>query len=125
MVNTVNHPNGGILVDALHLHRNGHTPSELLTIKPQLLPYWQLCDASAAQPKADDIDALLEDALQQRLLPGEGELPLQQLYHVMQDKPISVEIRSRALAAHYPTPLARAKAVYDSTRLFLDRSQQA
>ena len=120
VVQDVAHPAGGLLVDALHLQRTGSSPQDLGAIDPALMPYVQLCDASA-QPRDSSPAGLLDDALYLRLLPGEGELPLQAILAQLDPLlPLSLEIRSRALIEKYPhDPLARAAQVFEATRRFL------
>jgi sugar phosphate isomerase/epimerase len=96
---------GGVTVDPLHLRRFGATPDELCSLDPALLLYYQLCDAPlsgpSGLPRPDRLprgqpvegigDAQLE-ARALRLLPGEGELPLEEIVVRMPgDIPVSVE----------------------------------
>lgn len=120
VVETVNHPAGAILVDALHLSRTGSSAEDLKSIDANLLPYIQLCDASKDLLDAS-MDGILEDALFLRKLPGQGELPLHELLASMDaSTPISLEVRSRALIEQFPdSPLGRAQAVYQATQRFL------
>lgn len=112
VIKNVKHPAAGILVDALHLHRNGSTAADLARLDPQLFPYLQLCDASLDIQDAS-MEGLIEDALYLRQMPGDGELPLAELLASFADTiPISLEIRSRALMEKYPQASDRAKAVY-------------
>jgi len=120
IVRDVDHPAAGILVDTLHLHRTGGAARDLRDIDPRLLPYLQLCDASAAL--ADDSpEGLLEDALYLRRLPGDGELPLRDALAAVDPRiPLSVEVRSRALMQRFADDAAgRAAAVLAATRRFL------
>jgi sugar phosphate isomerase/epimerase len=120
VVQDVAHPAGGILVDALHLRRTGASPLDLRKIAPALLPYIQLCDASA-MPQDSSPEGLLEDALYLRRLPGDGELPLREILAELHPQlPLSLEIRSRALLEKFPSdPLARAAHVFAATQRFL------
>lgn len=108
-------PNAGILVDALHLARSGGTPSDLRRVDPRRLPYVQVCDAAAARP-AD----LLEEALEGRLLPGEGDLPLAEMWATLDAHApaaaLSVEVLSRPLRIAVADPTERARLVLDATR---------
>jgi sugar phosphate isomerase/epimerase len=116
------HPAGGILVDALHLIRSGGRPEELALVDPERLPYAQICDASA---RADDeaTTTLIHEALEGRLLPGEGELPLAEIVSRLPAAcPLSCEILSSDLRARFPEPGARARAVFEATRRFLERA---
>lgn len=117
VVGRAGHPAGGVLVDALHLDRGGHGPADVAAVDPDLLPYAQLCDAPAAVPPADQ---LVAEALDGRLLPGDGALPLAELVAVLPaDAPFSMELRSSALRTEHPDPLERACVVEAATRRFL------
>lgn len=123
VLDDVAHPAGGILVDALHLQRTGSSVGDLAALaerQPALLPYLQLCDASATL-EDDSYEAVLEDALYLRNLLGEGQLPLRGiLKSIDPGLPLSLEIRSRYLIETYPQLQDRANAVYASTRQFFD-----
>lgn len=110
-------PNAAILVDNLHLARTGGGPEDLASVEPSLLRYVQICDADAATP-AD----LVDEALNGRLVLGDGELPVAALLGVVPpDTPISLEIRSAALRREHPDAPARASHVLATTRRFLER----
>jgi sugar phosphate isomerase/epimerase len=111
------HPDGAVLVDALHLDRGGHLPADVAALDPGLFPYTQLCDAVATAPPADE---LVTEALDGRLLPGDGDLPLHDLVAALAPAtPLSVELRSAALRADYPDPTERARLVHQATIRFL------
>ena len=106
---------GGVLVDALHLHRGGTAPAALAGVDETLLPYLQLCDAPRDGP--DDPEALAHEARHARLPPGEGELPLHDMLAAVPAVPLSVEVTSDALLA---VPVAeRAAALLAATRALL------
>ena len=121
VVRDVGHPAGGILVDSLHLFRTGSSVDELaqlLKSRPELFPYMQLCDADSKLADGS-YDGILEDALYLRQLLGEGQLPLKQLLHEVDNSmAMSLEIRSRYLIEHYPTLEDRASAVFENSRQF-------
>jgi sugar phosphate isomerase/epimerase len=80
-------PDGGILVDALHVQRCGVSLAELGAVDPRLVGYAQLCDAPLATP-ADEV----REARAGRLLPGDGELPLRDLLDALPaGLPVTVE----------------------------------
>jgi sugar phosphate isomerase/epimerase len=114
-------PNAGLLVDTLHFVRSGAAPADLRPLAPALLPYVQLCDARASGPAGPaDSAALVEEALFDRLLPGEGALPLGEILGALPaGLPISVEAPSRALAT--AAPAIRAQRAAEATRLVLRR----
>ena len=115
IVEEVGHPSGAVLVDTLHLARSAGRADELRTVAPRLLPYLQLADA-VAEPPAWSRDALRDEALHGRLLPGEGDLPLGAMLAAVPDVPVSVELRSRLLMSAYPDPIERAGVVLAATR---------
>ncbi|MCB4821996.1 sugar phosphate isomerase/epimerase family protein [Roseicella aerolata] len=90
-------PNGGILVDALHLDRSRSRVEDLATVPRDWLHYWQLCDAPAERPATTE--GLLHTARADRLFPGEGGLDLAALVRAMPpDIPVSLEIPTLELA---------------------------
>jgi hypothetical protein len=105
----------------LHLARSGGRPEDLQGIDPDALPYAQICDAPA-EPPGDEPGGLIAEALQGRLLPGDGALPIREiLARLPAGRPLSCEILSSDLNQHFPDPAVRAKAVGDATRAFLER----
>ena len=111
----------GLLIDPLHLARTGGSPADLAAIDPVRFPYAQFCDAPAIGPPPSDVPAIIHEALDLRLMPGDGELPLTQLRAVLpQQTPLSVELRSAALRDGYPDPAERARALLAATRRWLD-----
>src|SRR6266508_3629906 len=118
VVEEVAHPSGAVLVDTLHLARSGAGPDDLRTVPRKLLPYVQLADAPA-EPPALSRDALREEALHGRLLPGEGQLPLRATLAAVPDVPLSIELRSQPLMSAYPDPVERARVVLDATERLL------
>lgn len=120
VVRDVGHPAGGILLDTLHLQRTGGTARDLRAIDPRLLPYLQLCDATAAI--ADDSpEGRMDEALYLRCMPGDGELPLRDVLEQLDPQlPLSMEIRSRELMQRFAGDASgRASAVFQATQRFL------
>ena len=75
-----NQPNLQILVDALHWMRACDDTASLKTARKQL-GYVQLCDGPLQAPIGRN--ALIQEARTQRLPPGEGEFPLDELLDAM------------------------------------------
>jgi sugar phosphate isomerase/epimerase len=96
----------GVLVDPLHLSRSGGTPADvakLAAANPERYPYAQFCDAPAAAP-----GDLYEEAVNDRLAPGDGELPLRDLLAALPaNVPLSVETPVAVLAGAPPAERAR------------------
>jgi sugar phosphate isomerase/epimerase len=68
--------NLGLMIDPLHLARSGGTPADVRRLDPGIIHMVQLCDAPLAAPPAS---GLRQEALGDRLYPGEGGLPLHEL----------------------------------------------
>lgn len=88
----------GVIIDTLHMDRAGETSASIAAFDPTLIAYAQICDAGPQCP-ASPAD-LMAEARGNRLLPGEGALPL----HAMLDAlpsglAIGVEAPTRELAA--------------------------
>jgi sugar phosphate isomerase/epimerase len=119
VVTAVNHPAGGILVDPFHHERVGHVPDKIREIPERWLSYAQLCD----MPKRGaitDPDAYFLDAIDGRLAPGEGSLPLAEMTRLLPETlPISLEIRSAHYRERYPDPLERARVILERSSAFL------
>jgi len=116
VVEEVDHPAGGILIDAFHLERVGLDPSALADVHPKWLPYVQLCDVPVPG-QITDFDKYLEDALDGRLAPGEGTLPLAELMDRLPDNiPVSLEVRSKYYRDTYPDPVERARVILQRTQ---------
>ncbi len=111
----------GLLVDPLHFARTGGRPVDLAGVDPGRFAYAQFCDAAAVGPSPDDIAAIIEEALDLRLMPGEGALPLSEVLAAMPPAtPLSVELRSKALRETFPDPEARSRALLAATRAWME-----
>jgi len=69
-----------VLIDSLHLARTGGTPEDVARIDPALIGGSQICDGPAAWPGLEDYRY---EALFDRGIPGEGELPLRAFLDVI------------------------------------------
>jgi sugar phosphate isomerase/epimerase len=120
IVRRAGHPAGGVLVDSLHLQRSGGTPADVADLakaNPDRYPYAQLCDAPEAAPEGGG-RALYEEAVENRLAPGEGELPLEELVRALPpNTALSVETPVAAIA-HLAAP-ERAERIMAATRRVL------
>ena len=110
--------NGGVLVDAIHFGRSASTLAEVERLPREWLHYAQVCDATVPAPTTHE--GLIHDARCARLLPGEGGLPLRELFaRLPASLPVSVEIPHdvRAPAMGYEAwaraALAQAKCVLE------------
>jgi sugar phosphate isomerase/epimerase len=84
-------PNGGVLVDALHLSRTGGTPLDVRDAPAGFVRSAQLCDAAAERPSSQE--AIIKEARSGRLPPGRGTLPLCDLLaELPADTVLSIEV---------------------------------
>ncbi len=114
------HPIGaaGILIDNLHLSRSGGGIDDVRAIDVRRFPYLQIADAPAPAPT--EFAALLDEALNGRLLPGDGALPIAELLATVPFAPLSFEVRSRALREGFTDPVERARHLLKSAQRFSD-----
>lgn len=118
LVETADHPNGRILVDAIHLDRAGEGAADLAGIDPSRLAYFHLCDAPRERPA--DLATMLHQARAARLPPGEGGLDLSGMLAALPaDMPIGVEVPMRAWTE---PPAQRAAGLLAATRALLART---
>jgi len=116
VVEAAAHPNGGVLIDALHLARTGTSPEALRDVPPGLIRSAQLCDARAERPVGNE--AIILEARSQRLLPGQGALPLRELVAALPgDTVLSVEVPVAAGV----TPEDHARRLFEATQSLLAR----
>jgi sugar phosphate isomerase/epimerase len=121
VVRSVGHPRAKLLVDALHLARSGGHPDMLKGLPESLFTYAQICDAPARLPDME-FNTILHEAVDGRLMPGEGELPVRELVEVLpKDLPLAPEQRSKPLREEYPDATDRALAILRATERFLAR----
>ncbi len=110
-------PNGGVLVDALHFARSASTLEELKALSPEALHFAQLCDAAVPAPTRTE--ALIFDARNARLVPGEGDIALAEWVAALPaDLPLALEIPNQARTAAIGYT-AWAQAAVQATRRLL------
>lgn len=86
-------PQARLSLDAMHFFRTGGVASDLAALDPQLIGYAQVCDVPRVAPHAD----YAREATFERLIPGEGELPLADFVAALpHDVLIGVEVPSLA-----------------------------
>jgi len=81
MVDAVKAGNLGLLIDTLQFFRSGASPEEVCKYDPSLFSYIQICDGLSKAPTS--LDERRREARQNRLLPGEGELPVKDLLNAL------------------------------------------
>jgi sugar phosphate isomerase/epimerase len=78
-----------LLIDTMHLIRSGGGPADLRSLDPDLIGYVQLCDA----PRVSTFATYMQEAMTERRIPGQGELPLLEILKaVPRDTIVSLEV---------------------------------
>lgn len=117
LVKRIDSPHLGLVVDAFHIFVRQRTLGDLAGIPPEKIFLVQLSDL-ARQPQAD---ALVETARHQRLLPGEGHFPLEELLAYLRSihyqGPIGLEVFNDE--RHAADPFATAEAAMRALRRLL------
>lgn len=120
-VAAANQPNLGVAIDALHLHRTGGSVSQLAAVDPTLIAYVQLCDGLLDPPLLEDMEAYRQEAFE-RMLPGDGEMPLAPLIQTCPENTwFDVEAPRPSLAKTVPA-LQRARQALTAARHLLIES---
>lgn len=88
--------NIGLLVDLFHLNRSGESVDDLASLPAGVLMGAQLCDGPRRQSDAEYLD----QAMNERMVPGEGELPVGAFLDALPDDLVTgVEIPLRTRRA--------------------------
>jgi sugar phosphate isomerase/epimerase len=95
VVRAVGRADCGLMIDTMHLGRTGVTAKDLTAIDPAHVGYIQLCDV----PLTPAIPDYMDEAMHQRLAPGDGELPLLEMLSALpRDRIVSLEVPLRSEA---------------------------
>jgi sugar phosphate isomerase/epimerase len=107
-------PNGGVLVDPLHLDRSGGSAADLTSVPARWMRYLQICDGPAERPAT--IEAMIHAARQDRMLPGEGGLDLHGIFAALpRGLPISIEVPTPRFG-----PRDRARLALQGARVVIE-----
>jgi sugar phosphate isomerase/epimerase len=112
----VAHPNLGLIIDTMHVGRSGASADDLRAVPPELVGYIQLCDV----PWEPEIPDYMYEAMFERKVPGEGELPLAEfLGELPCDRIVGLEIPLRAEAERGVGPRERLGRAVAAARKLL------
>ena len=115
-VRHVNRPDFRLLIDTMHLVRTGSGPNDIAKLDPALIDYVQVSDATIT-PR---FETYFEEAMFERMVPGEGELGLRELFAVLPaDRVYAIEVPLRAEAKEGVSPRERLRKCVASTRALL------
>lgn len=115
----VNKPNAGLMIDAHHFHRAHDRPEEIQSIPKEWLNYFHLCDAQGHIPQEQaEMTRILRE---ERLYIGEGGLPLKEIIsHLPDDIVFSLEMphlqRTKELGTY-----GYIKQCLESARAFVEQ----
>ena len=100
VLEAVDRPNAGIMIDTLHAHRSRVAPEELESCPPKWFRFFHLCDGPGAIPDSEaELIAVGRDA---RLYPGEGAIDLAAyIRRLPADAVCSIELPHLARAAEF------------------------
>jgi sugar phosphate isomerase/epimerase len=105
-----------LLLDTMHLGRSGATAAEVAALDPAMIGYVQLSDA----PLRPTNPSYMDEAKFDRMVPGEGELPLREyLSAVPRDVVVSLEVPSRTLEKAGLSPQDRLERCVKAARALL------
>jgi sugar phosphate isomerase/epimerase len=118
VVSGVDLPNFSLLIDTMHFFRLGNTVAEFAALDPAMIGYVQLADA----PWEGRFETYMEEAMYERMAPGDGEMPLVELLRYVPDGVVvSLEIPIRSLAEQGVGPRERTARCVDGARRLLAR----
>ena len=114
----IGRPDFGLMIDTMHVGRTGATAADLAAIDPALVGHIQLCDAPLKPTIAD----YMEEAMYQRMVPGEGELALYDMLAALpRDRIVGLEIPLRSEAEAGVGPRERLGRCVAAARELLAR----
>jgi sugar phosphate isomerase/epimerase len=112
----------GLLLDTMHLGRSGATAADVAAIDPELIGYVQLCDA----PRTPREPNYLKEATLERMVPGEGDMPLRDYLEVLpRGLTVSLEVPLSSQAEAGIGPEIRLRSCVEAARRLLDEIEAA
>ena len=94
LIDEVGMPNFKLLIDTMHVSRTGEA-SAVTALDPWLVDYVHICDGPLAMPATPK--EYLDEARNERMIPGEGEMPLAEMLSTLRPEVIvSTEVPLRA-----------------------------
>jgi sugar phosphate isomerase/epimerase len=102
-----------LLIDTMHVIRSGSTPADIAALDPELIDYIQISDA----PRQPRFASYREEAMFERMVPGEGELGLRELLAVLpRNRVYAIEVPQRGAALAGIGPHERLGPCVEATR---------
>jgi sugar phosphate isomerase/epimerase len=114
----VGRPDFRLLIDTMHFIRSGSRPADLAGLDPDLIGYVQLCDA----PLVSRYATYMQEAMTERLIPGQGELPLLEILKAVPcDRVVSLEVPLLSQAKAGMGPHERLRPAVAAARRLLEQ----
>ncbi len=102
-----------LLIHTMHLVRSGSGAADLAAVDPAYIGYAQLNDTTL-RPRLENY---LEEAMFERMVPNEGELPLLDILSVLPDDIVlEIEVPRRSLALAGVSPIDRVRPCVETAR---------
>lgn len=115
----------GVLIDTMHLVRSGSGAADVAAVDDDRIGYAQLNDTTL-RPRGDEhmehmgYMGYMEEAMFERMVPGEGELPLRDILSALPpDVVIEIEVPRRSLALAGVSPIDRLRPCVAAARRLL------
>jgi len=116
-INEIGNEHLGLLVDLMHIVRNGNRAADVANIPRRIIKYAQICDGPLTSPSHESYRA---EAVFDRRMPGEGEFGVREFLSLLpQDVVVGVEVPSKTLEQRGLTFRERAKYAFDATQAIL------
>ncbi|GAB3010219.1 sugar phosphate isomerase/epimerase family protein [Mycobacterium bourgelatii] len=105
-----------LLIDTMHLVRSGARAAEVAALEPGYIGYAQINDTTL-RPRGDNY---MDEAMFERMVPGEGDLPLRDILSALpRDIIIEIEVPQRSLAMDGVGPIDRLRPCVAAARRLL------
>jgi sugar phosphate isomerase/epimerase len=118
VVRQIGRPDFRLLIDTMHLIRTGSSPADLAALDPDLIGYIQLADA----PLVSIFPSYMQEAMTERRIPGQGELPLLDILKVLpRHLVVSLEVPLLSQAQAGMAPYERLRPAIAALQALLAR----
>lgn len=100
----------------MHVMRGGSSAADIAALDPDCIGYAQLNDTTM-RPRLDNY---MEEAMFERMVPGDGDLPLLDILSALpRDIIVEIEVPRRSLALAGVSPIDRMRPCVDAARHLL------
>jgi len=113
VISAVNLPNFKLLIDTMHITRSGES-GDIARLDPMLIDYVQISDGPLSVP--DPLN-YMNEAMNERMVPGTGEMPLVEMIRAMRrDIIVSIEVPMRSLKEAGMSETERVRLAVEGAR---------